>query len=149
MKVDTAQLPIFKMLLNSTISTPGARFITADVKNFYLGTDLPCKEYLKIPISDIPQEIINEYKLMDKVHNGFICIKVIKGMYGLPQAGILANNQLRKTLAKYGYAPVKHTAGLWKHATRPVTFVLIVDDFGVKFIGKENANHLLKALKQL
>ena len=30
----------------------------------------------------------------------------------------------------------------------PIQFTLVVDDFGVKYIGKENAMHLINALKQ-
>ena len=36
----TADLVLVKILLNSVISTPGAKFMTADVKNFYLNTPL-------------------------------------------------------------------------------------------------------------
>ena len=69
-------------------------------------------------------------------------------MYGLPQAGILANKILRKRLEPHGYYEVDHTPGLWKHKTLPVQFTLVVDDFGVKYIGKENAQHLISALKE-
>jgi hypothetical protein len=50
-------------------------------------------------------------------------------MYGLPQAGILTNELLQRNLAKDGYQPTKHTHGLWKHDTRPISFSLVVDDF--------------------
>ena len=69
-------------------------------------------------------------------------------MYGLPQAGILANKLLKQRLAKYGYYEVAHTPGLWKHLSRPISFTLVVDDFGIKYVGKEHADHLLNALKQ-
>jgi hypothetical protein len=52
-------------------------------------------------------------------------------------------------LAKYGYAPVRHTPGLWRHATRPILFSLVVDDFGIKHVGRQHANHLLSALRDL
>ena len=42
---------------------------------------------------------------------------------------------------------VAHTPGLWRHVTRPVQFSLVVDDFGVKYKGKENAEHLINAIK--
>ena len=48
-------------------------------------------------------------------------------MYGLKQAGIIAHNELIKHLAPYGYAPVQHTPGLWKHETRDTIFSLVVD----------------------
>jgi hypothetical protein len=69
-------------------------------------------------------------------------------MYGLPQAGRLANDLLVKCLAPNGYRPVRHTHGLWKHNTRTVTFTLVIDDFGIKYVGKEHVDHLLQALKQ-
>jgi hypothetical protein len=64
-------------------------------------------------------------------------------MYGLPQAGRLAN------MAPHGYHPVPPPVhGLWTHDIHPVTFTLVVDDFRIKYVGKENACHLLDALKQ-
>jgi hypothetical protein len=61
-----------------------------DVKNFYLNTPMDNPEYMRIPLHLPPEEIIEEYNLLSIVHNGFIYIKIKKGMYGLPQAGILA-----------------------------------------------------------
>ena len=69
-------------------------------------------------------------------------------MYGLPQAGILANQQLVGRLELQGYSPCKHTPGLWRHKCRPVTFSLVVDDFGFKFIGKNYVEHLLNAIQE-
>jgi hypothetical protein len=38
--------------------------------------------------------------------------------------------------------------GLWKHVSHPVWFNLCVDDFGIKYIGIENLQHLYDALKK-
>jgi hypothetical protein len=67
-------------------------------------------------------------------------------VYGLPQAGILANKLLWKRLGRHGYFEVQHTPGLWKHILPPVWFNLCVDDFGVKYISNENLKHLFQAL---
>ena len=40
-----------------------------------------------------------------------------------------------------------HTPGLWRHIFCPVQFTLVVDNFGVKFVGVEQLRHLVKALK--
>jgi hypothetical protein len=69
-------------------------------------------------------------------------------MYGLPIAGKIANNLLKKQIAKAGYHPCQSTAGLWKHVWHPVTFTLVVDDFGVKFVGKHHTQHLQKTLEE-
>ena len=67
-------------------------------------------------------------------------------MYGLPQAGILAYKQLVNILAPFGYAPTCHTPSLWQHKTRPISFSLCTDDFGIKYVVREHAEHLLAAL---
>jgi hypothetical protein len=80
--------------------------------------------------------------------DGWICMEIRKGMYGLKQASLFANIYLRKHLAKYGYFPIPYTPG-WKHATYNITFCLVIDNFGVKHVGAEHAKHLVKALHNL
>jgi hypothetical protein len=77
-----------------------------------------------------------------------VYIEIQKGMYGLPQAGILTNELLQRNLAKYGYRPTQHTHGLWKNDTHPISFSLVVDDFGVKYVGREHAEHLMECFKK-
>jgi hypothetical protein len=75
-------------------------------------------------------------------------MEIHKGMYGLPQAGILANTLLKKCLAKRRYFEQPHTPGLWRHKSRQIWFNLAVDDFGIKYIGKGNPQHLKDALRK-
>jgi len=96
----------------------------------------------------ISDEIIQEYDLLSIATDGWVYIKIVKGMYGLPQAGIIAYKQLKERLALWGYHPVQFTPGLWRHVWRPITFTLVVDDFGVKFVDKEHAEHLKMVLEQ-
>jgi hypothetical protein len=51
------------------------------------------------------------YNLHTLVINGFVYAEVQRGMYGLPQAAIIANKQLQKHLAPHGYGPVPITPG--------------------------------------
>ena len=54
--------------------------------------------------------------LKAKVHSdGTVYIEIQKGMYGLPQAGMLANKLLKRRLAKHGHYEVRHTPGYWRH----------------------------------
>jgi hypothetical protein len=69
-------------------------------------------------------------------------------MYGLKQAGLLANQLLKTRLAPFGHYPARHTPGLWLHKTRPISFTLVVEDFAVKYVGKQHAEHLRNALLQ-
>jgi hypothetical protein len=65
----------------------------------------------------------------------------------LPQAGILAQELLEKWLNEHGYSQSKAVPGLWTHKTHPILFTLTVDDFGVKYVGIEQAMHLISILK--
>jgi hypothetical protein len=123
--------------------------MTIDISNFYLMTPLHPAKFFQIKLGDIPDEVIREYKLREKAtKNGSIHIKAKCGMYGLPQAGLLANELLEKCLNKYGYQQTKWVPGFWKHDTSPIQFTLVVDDFGIKYVGKEHAQHLKNALEE-
>jgi hypothetical protein len=112
------------------------------------GTPMDSSEYMRIPIKLIPQEIIADYNLLSLVSDGHVYSEVQKGMYGLPQTGILANQLLAHRLVViHGYHQAKSTPGLWRHVTRPIQFTFVVDDFGVKYVGKEHAQHLIDALE--
>jgi hypothetical protein len=67
-------------------------------------------------------------------------------MYGLKQAGLLTNQLLQKILAPFGYYPASHTLGMWLHKPTPITLSLMVDDFAVKYVFKQHADHLWDAL---
>ena len=67
-----------------------------DAGNFYLATPMERKEYLRIAVNLIPQEFMDLYGLHDKVKNGYVYCEIVRGMYGLPQAGILANKLLKE-----------------------------------------------------
>ena len=123
--------------------------MTLDIKSFYLCTSLERYEYLRMKVKKFPQDIIELYKLQENATaDGFVYVEVRKGMYGLPQAGLLAQKLLEKRLGLHGYTQSKYTPGLWSHETRPISFSLVVDDFGVKYVGKEHADHLIAVLKE-
>ena len=61
---------------------------------------------------------------------------------------LASNKLLRKRLEPHGCYEAKHTPGLWKHQTRPVTFTLVVNDFGIQCVGKQHAEHLIQCLEE-
>jgi hypothetical protein len=144
----TADITTFKILINSTLSTEDAAMMMMDIKNYYLGTPLPRFEYMKMLLSRFPKEIIQKYNLTALAVDGWVYIEIRKGMYGLKQAGLLANQLLQTRLAPFGYYPARHTPRLWLHKTRPISFTLVVDDIAVKYVGKQHAEHLRNALLQ-
>ena len=74
-----------------------------------------------------------------------MCIK--KGMYGLKQAGIIANHELVNHMAPFGYHPVKHTPDLWVHDSKKTLFILLVDNFCVQYCSTEDVDNFFKALR--
>jgi hypothetical protein len=143
----TADMVSSKILWNSVISTLDACFPGANIKNMYLETPLDRFEYMKMPIALLPTDIIEHYNLLEKAIDGYVYMEICKGMYGLPQAGVLAIKLLKIRLARHGYFEQPHTPGLWKHHSQPVWFNLCVDDFGIKYIGTKNLQHLYDALQ--
>ncbi len=88
-------MTLFKCLANSIISTPGAQCIMLDIKDFYLNTPMKRYVYMRLKIPDIPDKIIKEYNLQESVTpDGYMYCEIRKGMYGLPQAGIIAQELL-------------------------------------------------------
>jgi hypothetical protein len=142
----TADITTFKILINSTLLTKDAAMMMMDIKNYYIGTPLPRFEYMKMLLSRFPEEIIHKYNLNALAIDGWVYIEIRKGMYGLKQAGLLANQLLKTRLAPFGYYPARYNPGLWLHKTRPISFTLVVDNFAVKYVGKQHAEHLRNAL---
>jgi hypothetical protein len=103
---------------------------------------------MKKLLSRFPEEIVQKYNLNTLAVDSWVYVEILKGMYGLKQAGLLANELLQTLLAPFGYYPARHTPGLWLHKTRPISFTLVVDNLAVKYVGKQHAEHLRNALLQ-
>jgi hypothetical protein len=124
------------------LSTKDAKMMMMDIKNYYLGTPLPTYEYMPLPISILPLDIIEKYKLTHLAVNGWVYLEICKGMYGLKQAGLLANQLLQKRLKPFDYHPTSHTPGLWFHNIKPTAFSLVVKYFSVKYVTEADAHHV-------
>ena len=95
----TAYLTTFKLHMNGVVSTPGARFAGGDVKHFYLHTPLKRNRYGKVRAKYIPEEKIRKHDLEQYIEDdGWLHFEIVKGMYGIPEAGRLANDLLRARL---------------------------------------------------
>jgi hypothetical protein len=144
---NTAAMTLIKMLLQSVISE-NVKWCTLDIKDFYLDTPLHRPEYLRIMLKFIPPDVIESFSLQKFIVDDSILFEVNKGMYGLPQAGLLAQQQLIMHLAKYGYHQTS-TPCFFRHQSNGTAFSLVVDDFGVKYTCQEGIDHLITTLKLL
>ena len=84
---------------------------------------------------------------MDIAVNGHVIVELWMGMYGLPQAGRIASDDLKPHLAKWGYKESNHTHGLFKHKSNGNKFSLVVDDFLLQYVGQANQKHLQDCLE--
>ena len=75
-------------------------------------------------------------------------MEISRGMYVIPQSGILDNKLLGKILSKQVYRELPHTPGIFRQETRQVCFTLVLEGFGIKYVSEENTKHLLVVLKE-
>ena len=122
-----------------------------DIMDFYLNTPMARYKYMQLHLADMPEDVIEHYQIANKATpEGYVYCKIQKGMYGLPLAGIIAQQLLKEHLHKHGYCQSQTTPGLWKHDTQldqPISFSLVVDNIGIKYVGRENAQHLLDPIQ--
>ena len=139
-----------KLTINSVISdaSKGAKFMGADLKDFFLASPMEDPEYMRIHSKYFPPDVRKQYNIDSLIASDkYVYVRINKGMYGLIQAATLAYKNLVKNLEPHGYFPCPNTTGLWKHVSRPTTFCLCVDDFGIKYYSKADADHLLDSLR--
>ncbi len=145
----TTYMMLVKLMLNSVVSTMKAKFICMDISNFYMNKPLDRYKYLKLKLTDIPQEVINKYDLISKAtSNRHVYVKVCKGMYSLPQAELLSQKLLKECLNKHGHFQNNIIPGWWKHQRKTIKFTLVVNNFEGHYIGEEHARHLVSILKK-
>ena len=140
-------MPLVKILIESVISD-GSKWLTIDIKDYYLSTPLPRPEYLRISSKFLPPDVVQTYNLQRYFNNQSILFQVNKDMYGLPQAGLLAQQRLITHLTSHGYHQTDTTC-LFRHVSNGTVFSLVFDDSGVKYTTLDGANHLIRTLKIL
>ena len=58
-------------------------------------TPMERPKFMRMKLSDLPEDFVKLYNLTSMADgNGAVYVKIQKGLYGLPQAGILANKLL-------------------------------------------------------
>jgi hypothetical protein len=149
-KADAGDIETFKALLNAVVSDPNSRMMTLDIKDFYLNELLDEPEYMMVNLREIPAVIIERHGLRALANDrGMVLIIVDKTIYGLKQSGMICRKALVAHLALHGYHADPLVPTVFAHETRATGFVLVVDDFGVKYnaLSADDAQHLIDALR--
>ena len=125
-----------------------------DIKDFYLGTPLPegDEENMWLDAVHFTPKIIADYRLQQYIvshHQLFrILMKVCKAIYGSKNAGALSKRKLDNILFAGGYSENPNVPCVYTHATNGVTFVLVVDDFCIKYTTAAGRDHLRQTIEQ-
>jgi hypothetical protein len=99
-----------------------------------------------LKLNDKPEEIIIKNKLREiATEDRYVYCEIQKRMCGLPQAGIIVQDLLQECLAKVGFHQSKIIHGLQTHETRKTCFMLVGEDFAIKYTSMEDAHHLIGA----
>ena len=89
----TADLLTVKLLINSIISTAGAKFMTMNIKDFYLNSPMARYKYMQLRIVDMPDDVIEHYNLRDKATpDGYIYCKIQRGCMAFHRQVSLPSN---------------------------------------------------------
>ena len=128
--VDTTTV---KCLLNAIVSDHDANDLTIDISDFYLESTFDRPEYMRLPVKLIPPEHGAHFHVAHLAESDAVIWEVVKGIYGLPQAGMLAQKAIIRLLEQHDYVQCRNTPCLFMHQTHNIQFVLWVDDFLVKY----------------
>jgi hypothetical protein len=150
---DVASLTAVNIALNSVV-LGDAFFGTADITDFYLGTPvtlpLSQRQFIRIDIDSYSPAVLARLSLLPFIHsarngNRFVIFRIDQTMYGLKDAGKLSNLRLVSLLSASGFLETA-TPCLFRHVSRPISFVLVVDDFGIKYQNRDDYDHLTHLL---
>ena len=131
--------------------TAGGDRLSVDITDYYLGTPNPNPPFIKVYTDQYPPEVLLRLRLSPftkkdrRTGRPYVLFRADKTIYGLKESGKLSNNRLVPLLHKFGFVETP-TPCLFRHLTRPITFVLVVDDFGVKYQNRDDFDYLVHAL---
>ena len=143
----TADLQTFKLLCNATVSE-SAYLLTGDISDFYLMNDLERPEYMWLERAHVPADVQAAYANQIIWRDNRAMVQVNKGIYGLPQAGRLAQEKLVTLLAKHDYLQCENTPLLFRQKASNLTFCLVVGDFAIKYHSRADAEDLISAIRK-
>ena len=104
---------------------------------------------MNIPLRWFPQEIIDQYKIMDLVYKyGFVYVDIRKDMYVLKQAAFIASDRIVKLLKSHDYYPLRSNPGIWCHKTLPTKLTLRVENLGIKYANPAHYHHIVNTVQK-
>jgi len=141
----TADLQTLKIHYNAIVYE-NAQMLTLDLTDFYLGSVLPHPKYMWLTRDQLPPDIKERYNNVIHRTAYRTLVQIDKDIYGLTQAGKLAKNALLHLLESGGYYQRKNNPLLFHHKSQQISFVLVVNEFSVKYVDRSDALQLMSIL---
>jgi hypothetical protein len=140
-----------KVNLNHLVSDETLDYCTLDLTDMYLMSKLLHPEYMWMMLSLLPHDLRVRFHMDHLPEKSKILWRIDNALYGLPQAGHLAQMDVVKLVETGGYYMDAHVPNLFHHQTRPLTFLLWVDDFFITYKrgDRSDVEHLLSILGQM
>jgi hypothetical protein len=148
-----ASHPTVNCLFNAVVSED-ALFGTVDLTDFYLGTTNPTPPFINFFLDPYPPEVLSRLRLSPftktdrRTGRPYCLFRADKTIYGLKESGKLSNERLVSLLSQWGFVQTS-TPCLFRHPTRSIAFVLVVDDFGIKYHSRDDFDYLVQCLSTL
>jgi hypothetical protein len=101
---------------------------------------------MRVALKDIHAAIKERYRLDLSAIDGYLYVWIIKGTYGLPQAGILTNKDFVLYLQMAGLFQQTTKPSLVIQQTQSILFYQVVYQFDVKYGGAEHAEQMIHVL---
>ena len=79
--------------------------------------------------------------------DGYVYLEICKGNLWIAPVRIVGVTVIEENIRNAWVQKNHNIAMVWTHHWCPIQFALVVDDFGVKYTGKENAKFLMIGLK--
>lgn len=146
-----AEITAVKIAFNTVVSDATLDYCTLDLRDMYLQSTLERPEYMFMPLAMIPMDLRKELGMTHLTESTRILWEVNKALYGMPQAGRLAQQDLVRILKTGGYTMSPTTPCLFTHPARKIKFLVWVDDFFITYPrgDRSDVEHLMSVLSQL
>lgn len=142
----TTDMPTKKLFLNHTVSHK-LNLMTFDIKDFYIAgmNVLDEVEYMFIPIRHLSEAFCKKH--VEAIRGGKMLFEVNKGLYGMRQAGYIAQRNLIQILKENGYQEEgKHS--IFRDDEKKIVFIVHVDDVAVAYKDKQDVDKLVEVLEK-
>ena len=140
---------VTKKIFANAIVSSGKKLCALDIKDFYIAemNMLDEPEFMFIAAKDITLEMREEYKEFIHQHTGRLMLKLIRSIYGMRQAGYIAQRNLLALLKANGYYESGYDSIFTSNDGKTI-FLTHTDDFAIGYDDEKEVQQLVQMLTE-